>query len=240
MAGLAAPTRLRTVEVARVRTVEAGSVVVLEPLAGMSLLELGRRADDAVVLAAWRATAELLAALQAGDPGSATWSSQQEESATRRLVEPAVAAGLLDAGAVELVEQVAGRLHRLGAPDRVVPLHRDLHDQQVLVDAEAGRAPRLGLLDCDTAVAGDPALDPGNLLAHLRLRVLQGLLRPDRAATAAAALGAVTGGSGEESLRLHQRLTLLRLAGLYVWRPRWRHLGPALLAAAREEAPTPA
>src|SRR5699024_628158 len=50
-------------------------------------------------------------------------------------------------------------------------------DKQLLVDA--GRA---GLLDVDTLGAGDAALDLGNLLAHLDLRVRQGWTTGARAA----------------------------------------------------------
>lgn len=54
-----------------------------------------------------------------------------------------------------------------GAP---VPLHRDLHDKQLLVDGDD-----VGLIDFDLAAVGDPALDLANLLVHLEWRERQGL-----------------------------------------------------------------
>ncbi len=49
-------------------------------------------------------------------------------------------------------------------------LHRDLHDKQVVVGAH------IGLLDLDTLAVGERALDLANALAHLELRVDQGLM----------------------------------------------------------------
>lgn len=43
-----------------------------------------------------------------------------------------------------------------------VPCHRDLHEKQILILNDTA-----GLLDFDTLCLSDPALDPGNLLAHL-------------------------------------------------------------------------
>lgn len=42
------------------------------------------------------------------------------------------------------------------------PCHRDLHEKQILVSGQTA-----GFLDFDTLSLADPALDPGNLLAHL-------------------------------------------------------------------------
>ena len=50
-----------------------------------------------------------------------------------------------------------------------VPCHRDLHEGQILLDLGGA-----GLLDFDTLRLGDPALDIGNLQAHLVLAGLQG------------------------------------------------------------------
>lgn len=58
------------------------------------------------------------------------------------------------------VEWVTASLGQTDAPPR--PCHRDLHEKQILIaDGVAG------LLDFDTLCMADPALDPGNLLAHL-------------------------------------------------------------------------
>lgn len=73
------------------------------------------------------------------------------------------------------VAGVRDALRSLGAPARVVPLHRDLHDKQLLRDPATGS---WSVLDLDLLAVGDPALDLANLLAHLELRALQGLLDP--------------------------------------------------------------
>jgi len=56
------------------------------------------------------------------------------------------------------------------APAPAVPLHRDLHDGQVLVDGGG----RVAFLDVDTLAAGEAALDLANLLVHLELAALLG------------------------------------------------------------------
>lgn len=52
-------------------------------------------------------------------------------------------------------------------PVRIVSLHRDLYDQQVLLVSPPGVA----LIDFDDMAKGDPMLDVGNFLAHLHLIV---------------------------------------------------------------------
>ncbi len=75
----------------------------------------------------------------------------------------------------ELGRQLADPLARLtGAllalpALRPVPCHRDLHEAQILLHQGS-----VGLLDFDTLRLGDPALDIGNLQAHLLLAGLQG------------------------------------------------------------------
>jgi aminoglycoside phosphotransferase (APT) family kinase protein len=113
----------------------------------------------------------------------------------------------------------AGRLEHLPAVDPA-PLHRDLHDGQVLVDGA-----RVGLIDFDTLAAGDPALDVGNLLAHLDLRALQGSCAPARAGELASALldGYGDGGVAARAAA-YARAARVRLACVYALRPRWSHL----------------
>lgn len=107
--------------------------------------------------------------------------------------------------------------------------HRDLHDGQLMVSAEG-----LALVDFDLLALADPALDAGNLLAHLELRRLQRFPGVDDA-TAAAARRAFLGGLGREEeggfrsrLGFYRGTSLLRLALVYELRPRWRRLAPAL------------
>lgn len=133
--------------------------------------------------------------------------------------------------ALEPVEALGQQVNQVrqelleGRADPYVLLHRDLHDKQLLWD---GRT--LSVLDMDTAARGEAALDLGNLLAHLRLRVLQGVLpaalaqdlRP-RLRDLAADLGA-----SPSRLALYTRAAALRLACVYAfrpssasWMPRW-------------------
>lgn len=107
--------------------------------------------------------------------------------------------------------------------------HRDLHDKQVLVHGNV-----LGLLDFDTAALAEPALDLANLLVHVRLRVAQGLWSPAHAEVAARQVLAVADALDVDPDRLacYAEATRLRLACLYLFRPRYRAL--ALTWAARD------
>lgn len=116
----------------------------------------------------------------------------------------------------------------LGLPstsERVL-LHRDLHDKQVLVD-EAGE---VGVLDFDLLAAGDPALDLGNLLAHLDLRAAQGLVVDAAPLRAAVLAGYGPSGAVLSRLPAYERATRLRLAAVYAFRPRWAAAAASLLS----------
>jgi tRNA A-37 threonylcarbamoyl transferase component Bud32 len=76
--------------------------------------------------------------------------------------------------------------HRLFTPELTpaptdsglrVPVHRDFHDGQLLLDDES-----IGVLDFDLMAIGDPALDLANFLAQLELRAAQGVLADPEAA----------------------------------------------------------
>lgn len=103
------------------------------------------------------------------------------------------------------------------APSRMV--HRDLHDKQVVVDADS-----LGVLDLDTLSAGDPAVDIANVLVHLELRRAQGVLSPRRAAVARraflAGLGLADPIAGGLGIRVaaYETATRLRLRAVYAFR----------------------
>ncbi len=75
-------------------------------------------------------------------------------------------------GVNPIVTEVIDRLKQL-PPATSVICHRDFHDKQVLVSKD-----QMTLLDLDLLANSDPALDAGNILAHLRLRSLQGLPVP--------------------------------------------------------------
>jgi len=105
-------------------------------------------------------------------------------------------------------------------------VHRDFYDKQVMITEG-----RVTLLDLDEAAAGDPALDAGNFLAHVRLRRRQA---PAAAASFAAAGEAFLAAYGADDaflvrMRWWQGAALLRLAALYALRPRWRNLTWTLL-----------
>lgn len=122
----------------------------------------------------------------------------------------------------------------LGEPDHRVA-HRDLHDGQLL--EESGR---LALLDFDMLARADTLLDAANLLAHLRLRALQGLhgTTTESAQECGHALLEGLDRSAEPEsllrLRFYQAATFLRLALVYRMRPRFADLaGPLIHLAER-------
>lgn len=114
-----------------------------------------------------------------------------------------------------------------------VPTHRDLHDGQFLATREGPV-----LLDFDLLCLADPMLDPANLIAHIRLRELQGLAGAtgnsvDRCGKELLeGLGLAAGFGTLRRLRTYQSLSFLRLALVYTLRPPWRHLARELVAVA--------
>jgi aminoglycoside phosphotransferase (APT) family kinase protein len=128
-----------------------------------------------------------------------------------------------------LVEPVVAPLAALSVP-RPVPCHRDLHDKQVIAHPTGA----VGLLDLDTLCAADPALDIGNLLAHLRLRVLQGHCTPDAAARCADAVLDAMGVPAGPAVVAYRAEALLRLAAVYTFRPGPPGLSDGLAAAATD------
>lgn len=95
------------------------------------------------------------------------------------------------------------------APMPPVPCHRDLHEGQILLD-ERG----IGLLDFDTLRMADPALDIGNLQAHLVLASLQDGMA--RGAFVTAMANAVPHLSLQR-IGLWRRAALLRLAMIHAF-----------------------
>ena len=126
-----------------------------------------------------------------------------------------------------------------GVPERAVPIHRDFYDKQVLIGHE-----RTTLLDVDTLALGDPALDVGNFLAHLHLRLRQ---------TPTFVMG-ITGGR-QAFIKAYQTTmddelfwrrvewwetaALLRLACIYCLRPRWQDIAVSILDSLRTKADEP-
>lgn len=150
-----------------------------------------------------------------------------------RRIDPALAGRL--AGAAAGLDAVSPASGRRGF------VHRDLHDKQIIA------GPRLTLLDLDGLSVGDPALDVGNLLAHLRLRMLQGRTANGSSHQLQEALLAgyelPWRGAWRRACLSWEAMTLARLAMLYALRPAWRYLATdlartaqALLGAAHERS----
>lgn len=105
--------------------------------------------------------------------------------------------------------------------DRWVSTHRDLHDKQLLWDGQT-----LHVLDLDTAARAEGALDLGNLLAHVELRILQGVFPRSIRPALVETIDAVADALGVTSQRLatYEQASRLRLAFVYSFRPsaqRW-------------------
>lgn len=100
-------------------------------------------------------------------------------------------------------------------PRRAVLSHRDLHDAQILVD---GR--QVGMLDLDTAARADPALDLGNLLAHVDLAARAGRL--DSATSDAVGdvlAGALAGPGDRRAVSVYRAASRARLVAVHAFRP---------------------
>lgn len=121
--------------------------------------------------------------------------------------------------APELLRRLAtvGRELDATTPARAGLVHGDLHDGQLFL---ASGEP-VGVLDFDLAAAGSPALDLGNLLAHLQLRVWQGQSPAERAGLCADALldGYGPAPAVTEQIPYYRLTTWLRLAAVYAFRP---------------------
>lgn len=191
--------------------------VTLAPLPGSTLHD--RLADpDADLQALGRAVGEALARLHAVPVPTdlPAHDLAAEVAVTERWLDLATAHADLPLDLDGALRAVRRRVaaHRPGP--RAV-LHRDLHDKQLLVDDGLG----VGVLDLDLLATGEPALDLANLLVHLELRARQGHLTGVAARTAADAVlaGYDPDAATRAALPLHARLTRLRLAGVYAFRP---------------------
>ena len=121
--------------------------------------------------------------------------------------------------------------------------HRDLHDRQVhLVQGD------VTMLDFDLMCCADVALDPGNLVAHLRWRALLGLHgaseRSCRTLERAFldAHGRSSEAGFETRLAFYTASAFLRLALVYRLRPRWSGRVPELVlmaGAVLDDLPSP-
>ncbi len=180
----------------------------------------------------WHAAGRAVARLHAAPAVRVTarHGATDELDALAAWLDPAVTHGLLDAElAARAGERVTAELAAGSGDPALGVLHRDLHDKQLLLVDEG----TVGMIDVDTLAVGERALDVANLLVHLELREDQGVLAPELAA--AGREGFLTGLGAdlpEHRVAAYARATRLRLAGVYAFRPRWRHVAEELLRRA--------
>jgi len=200
---------------------DARATLSLESVGERTLLEAGRDLGDDDFRAAWRTVGAGLAELAELDPSGLPRHGVDEELAAIRR---ALAGGGLPApDEYALVER---GLRSGSGPSGV--LHRDLHDKQLLLPA-SGIAP-IGLIDVDTLAVGERALDVANLLVHLELREVQGMLPEGRARLGASALRAGFGGGAVwNRVPAYAAATRLRLAGVYAARRGGDHASREML-----------
>ncbi|HHT13098.1 MAG TPA: hypothetical protein GX013_08030 [Propionibacterium sp.] len=197
--------------------------LTVDVVPGTSLHQLGSGRDEAAWEAAWGAWAtawpEWVRTPGLGTDLPRYGVEHEEQTLTGWLlrVELARPAGLSHSS---LRERFGGVMERLNAlPDpRWCLSHRDLHDKQVLVTLPDARA---GLIDSDTLALSDAALDLGNLLAHVRLREVQGSLDPSRADAAERLIRTVADELEvpDDALSAWCEAASLRLSCVYAFRP---------------------
>ena len=194
---------------------------------GEDLSAMMREDVDGAVAAMPRVAKALgeLHAVDAGDTGR-THSASSETS-------------LLDSWVCLLTDMYPELGSRIGtcaarlAADRPEPssqpvlLHRDFYDKQILLGPD-----HVTLLDMDTAGFGDPELDVANFCVHVWLRGIQHGEQESSGPLQAAFLDAYPFDLDTRRLAWYRSATLLRLAGNYVLRPRWRHVVDDLVAEA--------
>lgn len=195
-------------------------VVTTAALPGRTLHDL-LGADSPAVLPAAREVGRALAALHASplQPGATVHDGAAESQVLRRWTGLARSHGV---GGV-----VADVAALLDPPAPLVPVHRDLHDKQLLVDEDGS----IGVLDFDLAAAGEAALDLANLLVHLELRAHQRVCSAALAAAAAAAVldGYRPGPDVVARLGAYDEVARRRLVAVYAFRPGSRTAASLLL-----------
>lgn len=203
----------------------SADAAVFSPLAGRTLAALGD--DPAVDLQDWRAAWQAWSRAWAGvvaTPAAALPTHDAHDEA-RVLHEWAGHAAVFEhdgptgdrlrAAAVALADALLEL-----EPMEPVLAHRDLHDKQLLWNRTEG----VGVLDLDTAARADPALDLGNLAAHVDLALDQRRWSPEHAGVAHAAIAdaAVELDVPGARLAAWRRAARFRVACVHRLRPRWR------------------
>lgn len=210
-----------------------GDSVVFEALAGRTLHDLAADVPPADWCRYWRCWSDQWAAATtnartAGDDVPIHSGADEARIVTEwidraaRFLPPAQLTDLRRIGAAvgdRLANPGRPVIHRIG--------HRDLHDKQILLDADGA----VGVLDVDTAARIEPELDPANLAAHAVLRRMQGRYTPEQTAIARKQIRRHTEdiGCDAERLDLYEHAALLRLGCLYLFRPKWHGTARALL-----------
>lgn len=219
--------RAAGVPVARLVEVRAAGVVEWEPAPGRSLADL--LPDVSVDLSGLRhagqALGDALRRVHAASPPPGTGlrlhDVHAELATARHWVEQCAAHGL-DGGDDAELSAVADRLRAAEQREPVapVPLHRDLHEQQVFLAGDGA----VTFIDLDTLALGDPVVDLANLLVHLRLAVRLGLPADrGRAVTDGVLEGYGPGPAMRRRLPAFEAVTALRLRGVHAFRPRSAH-----------------
>ncbi|MGM1030213.1 MAG: hypothetical protein ACQEWM_10175 [Actinomycetota bacterium] len=199
-------------------------VVRFTPIGGRTVAELGAdpHLDEAAWGELWRAWAHHWPdVVVSPDAGLPTHDAADE---ARVMADWAARVGDFETGclAERLRATAAALAAELAALPPVAPVlaHRDLHDTQLLWSRDEG----IGVLDLDTSALADPALDLGNLSAHVDLAVAQGGWSRARAAVAehAIARAAAELGVTADRLAVWRAAARFRVACVHRIRPRWR------------------
>jgi aminoglycoside phosphotransferase (APT) family kinase protein len=190
---------------------EEAAAVVTAALPGRTLHDL---LDSSVAVAACRSAGRALAQLQRTPVPS--WLPRHEDgdeqAVVRRWQQLAELHGLAPAFALPPAAAAAPDEDEDEDP---VLIHRDFHDKQVVVDDDG----EVGVLDFDLMALGSPLLDLANLLVHLDLRALQGLVRDAGPLRAAVLEGYGATEAQVARLARYERGTWQRLAAVYAFRP---------------------
>ncbi|MDO5083448.1 MAG: phosphotransferase [Arachnia propionica] len=139
-----------------------------------------------------------------------------EATTLQRWYEHATRHGAVPESA-RLADRVTALCDALAAGDGpAVPIHRDLHDKQLLWDGS-----ELTLLDLDLGSSGEIALDLGNLWAHAEVRRRQSVLSTTGLTVLSDLLGqAVEQLSADpDRVALHRSASRLRIAFVHAFRP---------------------
>lgn len=185
--------------------------------AGETLHDLGNEGLDG-----WAAFVKLWPALARQDSELPVFCPQQEARTLNMWLSHARTHAILPDS--EAISRAADRTtaellipSEAVAPRKMVTTHRDLHDKQMLWDGE-----HLTLLDADTAVRAEAALDIANLRAHIDLRHLQGKIHEQTRVELMRLTEhlAIELQVSPQRLEIYERSSRLRLACVYSFRPR--------------------